>query len=202
MTSCAAAEDRESFTPRITAGSIPGELGERLLRAEDLRRVEEFGPEVVVRGAEGVELYENPDTRGPCGAQIEQPDLTSGGIVTFTTPEVTGFEAVIELAERDADQYFDALEADTDSGCPDWESRTNQGLLQTGQLLEVHHLDVDVDRSWGASLKILVDGQSAYVAAIALETGQNVAIINVFSRVSIESEMVVGIASEAAARLS
>jgi hypothetical protein len=119
--------DGRSNTPRITLGPAREDAEILLLSEDDVGVVDGFRGAVAADIGD-LELYENPDPRGPCGAPVvaqPTPDAGRG----FTTEDAI----VLQFVYLDAgmiEVLLEALAADLRPGCEPHESRTNVGTVQ------------------------------------------------------------------------
>jgi hypothetical protein len=84
--------DGRSNTPQITLGPTP-EDAESLLPSEDDVRVVDGFSGAVAADIGDLELYENPDPRGPCGAPVDAQATPDAGR-DFTTEDATVLQFV------------------------------------------------------------------------------------------------------------
>lgn len=164
---CADGDEVESLTPRITVADA-GELAELLLTADDVEQAGFVGFEA--RDIDDVQLFENPDMRGPCGAPIQFPVLDGAAGRAFVAGGDTIVQIVVERTEE-LDAVVDAYVADAVDGCPPFESMTNQGLTQQVSDIEIIDISSTSERSAASAVMIEVGGQppiAAWGAAMIL----------------------------------
>jgi hypothetical protein len=116
------------------------------------------------------QLFADPDPRGPCGTKIAQPDL-SGAAGESLTGAVNGAELIVRPGLATAEGYVSAMERDTRPGCARWQSMTNTGAMQTGQLLAEVPLSVPVDQATASVMKLTSVGQTFVATGILLREG-------------------------------
>lgn len=196
-----ATTDIQSNTPRVRSSAR--ELRPGLLTARDVAKVPGL-PELERVPENEAELFENPDPRAPCGAPIDQPDLSRGATAVFASSAFTLSDTVVALSEDAARSYLDANLADATPGCGPYRSRTNQGFTQT-----VTPTIVDIppvgDQRVGQRGRIDVQDQILYIGAVLIRRGDKIVFSLVISAKPIRDDTVQALAQridEAAARLS
>jgi hypothetical protein len=126
----------QSLTPRITS-TPSGALDSLLLTAADVRSI--AGLEGLIAHELGdVDLFENPDPRGPCGAP--GADLPTSGAAgrAFEGDGQSLVQLVIE--GQAATDFLDSQLADIREPCGPYDSKTNTGATQHVEDIEVHRL--------------------------------------------------------------
>jgi hypothetical protein len=185
-----------SRTPRVTVGETPAELEALLLSASDVRDIDGF------EGAEAsdlddLELYENPDPRGPCGRPMDALPTPDGGRV-FSTEDGT-FVELVWADGQEIEGMIGDFDADLRPGCGSHESTTNQGLTQEAS----EPVPIDTtgigDRAIGWTATLRVSGQTAGAGmVVAVEGGRAVLVQQIAPEV--EGEQLADLARAAAER--
>jgi hypothetical protein len=124
---CSSGSGTTSSTPPIESTAAKLEPG--LLTLAQVR-VALATPGYRRTSAKGIDLNDNPDPRGPCGATVTQPSFRPGAVATFRNRSSAVATIVIEPGAAAAKQYLDALVADARPGCPPFVSTTNYGETQ------------------------------------------------------------------------
>lgn len=198
---CDSGDERgESRTPRIRSGPVT-ELTDALLTTQDLRAVRGLPRDLEAVSPEGVELFENPDPRGPCGAKVRYPDFARGQVVGLRSASAGGLEAVFRLPVAQATAFVRSLAADTRMGCPPHEAKTNTGSVQRVTLVKEVDIGSLGDQRTAALLRIVNKGQTAYVASVAVRHGDRVAVVALFAPARASDDVVKAIALRASDRL-
>jgi hypothetical protein len=152
-----------------------------------------------------VNLSDNPDPRGPCGAKIAQPDLGSGASIAIGSSSIVGFQGVLRPTEPTAEAFLDANLADVREGCPPWQSTTNTGSTQTVTLLDVvpdQPVPDGVDQQLAVVLKVEDSGQTAYAGVIALRSGDVLSELAYFGPAPVDARTVAELVVLLGARLA
>lgn len=175
----------ESNTPRIH--STFKELEPGLITAA---QVEQAGlPPVRRVPDQDAPVFENPDPRGPCGAPIDQPDLSRGATVVFAGRGFVLTESIVELTEDRARTFMDAFLADATPGCGKFDSMTNQGVVQTVTPTVVD-LPAVGDQRAGINSAFTTEGQTAHGGAVLVRRGTRVAFGVVFAGSPVADDVV------------
>jgi hypothetical protein len=192
-----------SNTPQVTADPAAREtLGLHALRAEDLRALPGMA-DAVERPPERAPVFENPDPRGPCGGRAPQPPgMDHAALVTLRAGSYQVVEVVSAPPPGDVARYLDVLAADLRTGCPPFESTTNQG--QTQRVSGVTAVDVagvgDRAVAWTALAE--VGTSRANAGLVALRAGPRFAYVQVFSAEAPPPATMRALAEAAARRLA
>jgi hypothetical protein len=152
-----------------------------------------------------VNLADNPDPRGPCGAEITQPDLAQGESIAITSASILGFQGVLVPKELSAEDYLDANLEDATEGCPPWTSTTNTGSTQTVTLVDVvpeQTVPDGIDQQLGFVLKVEDSGQTAYAGLVLLRAGDVLSQLAWFGGAEVDPRTVSEVVVLAAARLA
>lgn len=185
-----------SETPRVTTDGSRADLDPLLLTRPDVERATDLS--VAVSDLGEVEMYENPDTRGPCGtpvAPLPTPDAGRG----FTTPSVTIVELLYDGDEVTA--YTDQVAADLRPGCSGYTSRTNYGVDQVVGPPTGLDLGAIGDRRTGWTAVITVGGRTIHVAGVVTGIGDRTALLQIFAADPVDTGAVVDLARAATGRL-
>lgn len=202
--SCSAKEPpraTESLTPRVTEGTAPADLKTKLLQPEDLQGIRGLPSDLRVVPVESANLFENPDPRGPCGAKVDQPDLSGGASLAFQARTATGFQMVGEVPEDQARAFLDATAADSRPGCPPWQSRTDTGANQTGEFLGTVDLGLPADVATAANIHVTSAGSEAYGTEIIVRSGGTLSVVVLLAGAPAPPSVTRDLAATAARRL-
>ncbi len=120
-----ASDVRGSSTPRITSGVDRSALANVLLTTDDLDGLPYAG--AVAQDIGEIPVFENPDPRGPCGAEIEPLPLEGAVGRAFVLGRSSMFTLVLPSGQQ---SDIDALRADGHEGCDAFLSMTNVGENQ------------------------------------------------------------------------
>ena len=201
LAGCSSTHRLASDTPRITASSVAHQQNAQLLTTADLHSVPGMPSDVAAVSVNSVDLYEDPDPRGACGAKVAQLDVSHGHNIGIQGGGIQGFESVVQLPIAQATAYLSALTADAKPGCPGYDSKTNTGELQHAELQQLVDVGALGDQRISAVLKITDQGQTAYGAAITVRVADRVLELVVFGDSPPPPETVVPLASRAVDRL-
>ena len=177
-------ERSEPSTPQITQGADDPSLENSLLSLAEVLGARGAPDGLVERPVEDAALFENPDPRGPCGAEVSQPDNQEAAIVAFVTPEpprFSSFHAVWELPTGEAKGYVDAYRADARPGCPTFESTIPDGTKQKVELLEIVEIPDLGDSAVAIVARITVPETSAYAVSSMVYRGDRLSVFSGFS---------------------
>lgn len=176
-TGCSDDEPVESTTPRVTVKE-GGELSSFVLAAESVGSVEGFEG-VVAQQLGDVQVFENPDPRGPCGGATPAPPLEDTAGRSFAAEGVSVVQVV--ASGDDVDAYVDAQLADIAEPCGPYESTTNVESTQTvgdieivvlpddGGFFSTARIDSAGQTVFGGSAIIRVDGVVSLVFVLGVE---------------------------------
>jgi hypothetical protein len=193
-------------TPQITEGSDDEDLQSSLLSLSEVAALPSAPDGLTEQSVEDAAFFENPDPRGPCGAEIHQPEPRDAGIIAFVTtkrPGFTSFHAVWELPAGEAEGYVDEWLADTRPNCPAFESTIPDGSQQQVQLLEVVDLPGLQNRAVATISRITVPDAPAptYVGASMLYSGRCLSLFAAFSENPVSSRFLQQLSLAAADKL-
>mgnify|MGYP000489405940 CR=1 FL=1 len=174
---CSGDDDIESTTPRVTVKE-GGELSPFVLAAESVGSVVGFEG-VVAQQLGDVQVFENPDPRGPCGGSTPAPPLEDTAGRSFAAEGVSVVQVV--ATGDDVDAYVDAQLDDITDPCGPYDSTTNVETVQTVDRIDIVPL---ADESgffstariqnagqtiFGGSAIVRVDGVTSLVFALGVE---------------------------------
>jgi hypothetical protein len=203
VSACSGSTNGESLTPRITVQEgANGPLAERLLSSDDLHSIAGLPGDVRAVSVNDTSLFSNPDPRGPCGARISLPDLSSASQAGIQSKQLNGFEFIVGPDTAIAQGFVDATISDTQPGCPSYTSITNTGSTQTTALLRVVALPNVADQQTACVLSITNGSDHGEVAAILLRRGNIVDSIVVFAASAPPDDVITALADKAAQKLT
>jgi hypothetical protein len=190
--------DERSNTPRVTVGEPADDVADLLLAARDVEAVDGL-QDAAASDVDDIEVYENPDPRGPCGARLDAPPTPDAGRV-LTAGGITALQLVYADASE-IDRHVDVLEGDLRPGCGPHESLTNFGAVQ--QVAEPVALDTTGvgDRAVGWTTAITVDGETAYAGLVLAIGGGHATGLQVLAGHPVGSDTMLSLARAAVARL-
>jgi hypothetical protein len=172
---------QRSETPRISEPSRQAELSGALLTNADLQHIPGLPSDIAVKSVDDMKLFEDPDPRGPCGARVAQPDLSTGAVIGISAQAVQGFEAVVELPVTAAENYLRALREDARPGCAAYDSTTNTGSTQHVRLIRPVDIGAAGDERTAGLLEISNEGHTFEAFELAVRSGGRVALFVLFS---------------------
>jgi hypothetical protein len=183
-----------SATPRITGGA-DGPLAPGLLTQAQLRQVPGLSS-AKVTSLEETSLFEDPDPRGPCGAKVPALSLDDAAGVAIAAETIRGgAEFVRRLPTGAATRYLDAVMADTRSGCPEYETTTNQGAKQRVLLVRIVRLHNEFDQAVAVVNALKVANSVRAATRVEVRHGDILATTVIFTNRPMENVTVRGIAS-------
>lgn len=169
-------DDDGSQTPEI---SIDENVSVGFLTADDLSSISGF-EDVETQSFEEFPVFENPDLRGPCGAEVAPISFDGasgqalGGssivIVQFSLPTTTELQA-----------YLNELAADEGPPCGPYRSTTNTGNVQTVSDITVYGLDSEDVAGIAWTSLIEVEGSFAYAGLVFLQTEETTTLVQIQS---------------------
>ena len=190
----------ESNTPRVEVDD-DGERADRLLTLDQVTTA--LGDDRLEQADfDDVPVFENPDPRGPCGAEVPALEFCDDAVGrSFGTSDQVVFEII--STESDAlGTYLDALIADQPDECPTYASRTNQGLMQTVSdvvLLDVAELG---SRAVGWTSHIELQGQDLYGGVVAFALDGQVVFLQLQGIAPVDGDALAALGAAAAANLA
>jgi hypothetical protein len=145
-------------------------------------------------------LRNDPDPRGPCGAKVDQPSLRTAAVGAFRDDRSALVNVVIEPGERRATDYIRALQADSKPGCPPWESKTDTGRTQRTEPTIVP-LPPIADGASAFGGVTTVGGRRAVVVGVAVRDGGRLSISQLVAGTSVSPDAAIALARESATAL-
>jgi hypothetical protein len=167
-----------SLTPPITAKATSSLRGGLITQAD--LDVTPSVTGITVASLGSGQVFTDPDPRGPCGAKLNQPSL-EGAAGEALQGAVNGVELIIHVDPAVAEDYVSAVQRDTRPGCPNWQSMTNTGATQTGELVTAVPLSVPADQATAALLRVTSQGSKLAGTEIILRDGGTVSVTIMFS---------------------
>jgi hypothetical protein len=146
---------------------IVGRLAPALLTDADLRGQITNGTIVSVSE---LAPYVDPDPRGPCGARVVALPLGDAVGVGVKSSNIGGVQLVARMKTSTAKAYFSQRKSDLREGCPEFRTRTPDGI-QRVKLDRVVALDVSADDAISVQRATLLNGRVTSTTAIELRRG-------------------------------
>ncbi|MFN2527033.1 MAG: hypothetical protein ABR505_12360 [Actinomycetota bacterium] len=197
-------ETAEPAAPQITDAADDPELSQSLISLEEVESAPGAPEGLVEQPVQDSALYENPDPRGPCGAQVIQPAFKDAAIAAFGTtqpPQATLVNAVWDLPAREAAAFLAATKEDIKPNCPPFVSRTPFGQQRVEFLGEIPLIDLADDAVATRSRIILKDQPTLYAGAALVRADTRLSIVIVFSEDPVRAQFIQVVANLAAAKL-
>lgn len=189
--------DGRSNTPQITVGAPAPDVEDLLLSESEVREVAGLSA-VVADDLADVSLYENPDPRGPCGAELDSVPAVEAGRA-FTSATTTAIQLVY-VDDAAVARYLEEVETDLRPGCGPHESLTNVGAVQhVSEPVAVDTAGIG-DRSMAYTSEISVGGRSVEAGVVVLVSGDRTTLIQVMGP-TVDEDQVLALATAAAVRL-
>lgn len=153
-----------SKTPRVTVGA-DGPLAPGLLTETQVRQVPTLSS-ATITSLQQTTFFEDPDPRGPCGAQVPSVTLQDAvGIAIKATGLRGGAELVSRMPPGEAKRYLDARMADAHEHCPEYQTTTHQGVTQRVLLVRIVRLHKEFQQALAVVMAIKI-GQSVRAATV------------------------------------
>jgi hypothetical protein len=191
------AGEKTSSTPPVE--STANELEPGLLTLQQVRTALAL-PNYRRTKPEPMNLRDNPDPRGPCGAKIADPPYDNAAVATFRDKKSVLVEVVVEPGERKASDYIAALQADSKPGCPPFESKTNTGATQRMEPTMVP-LPPTADGASAVGGIVTVGSRRAVLVGVVVRDGGRLAISQLVAGTSVSPEAAISLARESAKAL-
>ncbi len=152
-------DDPESTTPRVTVDES-SELTSFVLVEQSVASIPGFEA-VAAQPLSDVDVFENPDPRGPCGGESPAPPLEGTAGAVFAAPGLSLVQVVAE--GPDVDEFVAAQLADIVEPCGPYESTTNVETVQQIDQIEVVTLPGDL--GYFLTARIQTEGQTAFTGS-------------------------------------
>jgi hypothetical protein len=192
-----------SNTPALPTGKGTASEKAALLTTDDLQAIAGAPTDLAVDSSkQPVGLFQEPDTRGPCGAQISIPDLSTAALDQFGSAGISGFQTVVDLSVAKATAFTTAWAHDTRAGCHSYTTLTNTGSSETVKLLAVLRLPPLVDQATGCVAKITTQGHSSGVYILVFRSGGRVVIDGMITATPLSDAFGNGFATAAESKLN
>jgi hypothetical protein len=189
-----------SRTPKITVASGTA-LDAALLSTDDLHSIAGLPSDVKAVALNGLNVFEDPDPRAPCGAKVTPLDLSRGAGVGIQSSTIQGAQLVVQLDEGAATRQVDAFIADAHDGCAAFQSVTNRGATQTVTLDHVVTLPALADQAAAATSIIESSGTSVVATHLVVRRAATLAVTVLFSARKLGDDVVRALAARVAGRL-
>jgi hypothetical protein len=155
---CGGSDGGGEATP-VTVGA-EGPLVAGVLTQTQLRQVPGLSTAKVTALGD-TSLFADPDPRGPCGGKVPVLSLKDAVGAAISAETIRGgAQLIVRLPSGAAKRYLDARMANTTSGCPEYQTVTQQGATQRVQLVRIVRLHREF--------------QQALAVVTALKVGTNV----------------------------
>jgi len=198
------AEPTKPTTPRVEEPEAQEELEEVLPTLSEVASTPGAPQGLVQQQVEDAELYENPDPRGPCGAEVYQPPMDEGSLAVFATssPPTQVGVSVVKLEPHLARQAVGDIREDIRPGCPPFESGTPTGVQRVEFVGEVDLSGIG-DESAGAVARLDIGVDAPLEAAAALVREESILIsVFVYSERPVSEEFVASLAELATGKVA
>jgi hypothetical protein len=174
------------------------DLVRSLLSSDDIENVPGSPDDLVRQPVEDASLFENPDPRGPCGAEVTQPDFADAAISVFGTPEAPHAfvtQAVWDLPAGVAQEFLEEERADLIPGCPPYTSETPFGEQRVELLGEVALPQLEAD-ALAIRLRIRTsEGPTLYAGSLLVRKGSRLSNIGMFAENPVSEAFIRSVAS-------
>jgi hypothetical protein len=174
---CSDDAEPESTTPPIESDEESA-LADLVLPAESVGSIAGFEG-VVAQPLSDVQVFENPDPRGPCGGESPAPPIQGTAGRSFTGEGVAVVQVVADGPE--VDEFVDAQLADIVEPCGPYESETNVETTQRVDQIEVvalpddtgffstSRIDDGTQVAYAGSVLVRVDDITSLAFALSIE---------------------------------
>lgn len=170
----------KSSTPRITLNESPA-VKAALLTTAELRAVPGIAATTSVVALNDLQVFEDPDPRGPCGAKVAPLARAVAAGAGIQGSAVQGTELVVRVSEATAKAYLAALVHDARRGCPAFVTRTNTGAPQTVTPLKAGAVPGVADGAMAASFRLTSGTNVVQVTHAVVRRGAVVATLTLFA---------------------
>ena len=192
--------DGDSNTPHVTVDEEQSDASDVLLEPEDLDGLRGFA-ELEAQDINDLPLFENPDTRGPCGGAVPAAPLEGAVGRAFVSDSQSVVELVV-AATAETTAFVEAVVEDSHAAvCEPYDSQTNTGATQhvsNIRIIDVSGVD-DLAAAWTST--ITVEGQGGPGGAMTLGSDGWFALIQFYGSSLPPEASIVELAERAAARL-
>lgn len=162
---CSGDDSVDSTTPRVTVKE-GGELSSFVLAAESVGSVPGFEG-VVAQQLGDVQVFENPDPRGPCGGSTPAPPLEDTAGRSYAAEGVSVVQVV--ASGDDVDAYVDAQLDDITDPCGPYDSTTNVETVQTVDSIDI--VPLADETGFFSTARIQNAGQTIYGGSAIIRVG-------------------------------
>ena len=153
-----------------TTVPVPAEVSSALLTASKLRRVPGFSTAKVANVA-SLEVFDDPDPRGPCGTPVPRLDLSDAAGAGWATSTIrTGAQIVLRRPAKELQSYVAARIRDARGGCPVFTVKNRAGEPQEMRFAEAIGVTRDADQSLAVVTAVRVEGAVRAVTTIEVRT--------------------------------
>lgn len=125
---------------------------------------------VVAQPLNDVDVFENPDPRGPCGGESPAPPLEGTAGAVFAAPGLSIVQVVAEGADVDA--FFEAQLGDIVDPCGPYESTTDAETVQEVDQIVVATLPDDL--GYFQTARLSTGGQTAFTGSGVVRNSEGV----------------------------
>jgi hypothetical protein len=183
-----------SNTPRITVAG-DGPLARGLLTQAQLRQVPGLAGATVTSLKETA-VFEDPDPRGPCGARVPAVSLADAAGAAIKADTVrSGAEFVARQKPGAAKRYLDARIANAQAGCPEFETKTNQGVTQRVLLVRIVSLPEEPQQALAVVTAIKIADSVRAATAIEVRRDDILSRVVIFTDAPLDDATVRALAS-------
>lgn len=188
-------------TERITSDAGVDSSG-RLLSVDDLSSIEDAPPGLREMGTDDLPVYENPDPRGPCGAELEQPRMGTGDRVMFNAEGVVIVEELFDLGASKAEEALASYSEDIDPDCPTFTSQTHTSSVQSNDFLHEVELPAEAGDAVATMSYVRMEGGlPAYAGTAMFRVDGTIGLVAIMSGSEIPDATLQDLTTAAVAKL-
>ncbi len=158
----------ESTTPRVTIDEA-GDLASYVLVEQSVASIAGFA-DVAAQPLKDVDVFENPDPRGPCGGESPAPPLEGTAGAVFAAPGLSIVQVVAE--GPDVDEFVEAQLADIVEPCGPYDSTTNVETVQ--QIDQIRVVALPDELGYFQTARLQTEGQTAFTGSGVVRNAEGV----------------------------
>lgn len=183
-------------------GALQADLAPALLTADEVRDAPGAPGGLTIAGGDRIDITQDPDPRGPCGAVVDAVPFDAGAVAVFGRPDVILVHLVLvdtaDLAERVIDQH----RSDLRPGCAPYAKTAQSGGTQQTELIREVALPDLGDESVAFLVRGVVgDAAPVYGLQTLIRRGTDLVALVLFTSEPLEDDFIRELAVTATRRL-
>ncbi len=193
LASCSDGGAASTTTPSTISSG--GSLAPALLTSSQLRRVPGFST-ATLTSVPKVEVFDDPNPRGPCGGAVPRINLDDAIGSSWTANTIrSGAQLVLRRPATELQTYMAARIRDAVADCPVFQLQSRTGVAQEMKFDDAVNVTRDADQSLAIVMAIRLNGEVRAATTIEIRNGNVLSRAVVFSSRPMPRSTVRGIAS-------